>query len=315
MCVTDGCLSHKTAVAAGALSQYLRFMLDPGPPEFKDITIFRESLFPAHLNNSIKNNTKLQVKLADHVQQKEKIPNTNQLLNRNKVNENDLGNKMNQGDHINQHDSNNGEDYDEKKEGEDQEETYPNYDENVEKQGKDNNDDIYQGGAAKNDQKQDEEENEDVDDNQYKEDNEKNNQYENAEDEDGDNKDENGQYGDDDDNGEDVLNHPKFPILNGRLRVGHEAEKNKKAKQKDQSDGYHYYDDKLKDSVQNPPLPGVKVHSDVKKDQTPHKNKQSPGLVYIVVSLVSLVLVFLLAFRFIRQRRISIRYTLFNQRV
>ena len=31
----DECLSHKTAVAAGALSQYLRFLVDPGPDHYK----------------------------------------------------------------------------------------------------------------------------------------------------------------------------------------------------------------------------------------------------------------------------------------
>ena len=30
-----GCLSHKTAVAAGALSQYLRFMVNPGPEQYR----------------------------------------------------------------------------------------------------------------------------------------------------------------------------------------------------------------------------------------------------------------------------------------
>ena len=32
--LSDNCLSHKTAVAAGALSQYLRFLVNPGTPEF-----------------------------------------------------------------------------------------------------------------------------------------------------------------------------------------------------------------------------------------------------------------------------------------
>ncbi len=36
VCVfSDGCLSHKIAVAAGALSQYLRFMVDPGSPTYQ----------------------------------------------------------------------------------------------------------------------------------------------------------------------------------------------------------------------------------------------------------------------------------------
>ena len=34
-CLTDGCLAHKTAVAAAALSQYLRYMLLPGSPEYQ----------------------------------------------------------------------------------------------------------------------------------------------------------------------------------------------------------------------------------------------------------------------------------------
>ena len=33
--LTDGCLSHKTAVAAGALSQFLRYMLVPGSPFYQ----------------------------------------------------------------------------------------------------------------------------------------------------------------------------------------------------------------------------------------------------------------------------------------
>lgn len=32
---SDNCLSHKTAVAAGALSQYLRFLVNPGSPSYK----------------------------------------------------------------------------------------------------------------------------------------------------------------------------------------------------------------------------------------------------------------------------------------
>ena len=35
LCLTDHCLSHKTAVAAGAISQYLRFMIDPGPDDYR----------------------------------------------------------------------------------------------------------------------------------------------------------------------------------------------------------------------------------------------------------------------------------------
>ena len=34
--ISDGCLSHKTAVAAGALSQYIKFFLNPGPREYRD---------------------------------------------------------------------------------------------------------------------------------------------------------------------------------------------------------------------------------------------------------------------------------------
>ena len=35
--ISVGCLSHKTAVAAGALSQYLRFLVDPGPQEYRRV--------------------------------------------------------------------------------------------------------------------------------------------------------------------------------------------------------------------------------------------------------------------------------------
>ena len=39
----DGCLAHKTAVAAGALVMYLRYMIDPGPQEFQHLSLAQVS--------------------------------------------------------------------------------------------------------------------------------------------------------------------------------------------------------------------------------------------------------------------------------
>lgn len=58
---TDGCLAHKTAVAAGALMMYLRYILDPGPLNWgRDPEEFRQRfLMSNEFNEKVKSDTKV----------------------------------------------------------------------------------------------------------------------------------------------------------------------------------------------------------------------------------------------------------------
>ncbi|KAJ8309285.1 hypothetical protein KUTeg_014159 [Tegillarca granosa] len=57
--IVDGCLAHKTAVAAGALMMYLRYILDPGPLNLRtDPEEFRQRfLMSNELNDKVRSDT------------------------------------------------------------------------------------------------------------------------------------------------------------------------------------------------------------------------------------------------------------------